>query len=97
WAANARDSGVAIPKTYRAIAERDLEPLLRRAGIDADLRLAHRAVAAVFPFRTNAYVVDELIDWSAASDDPIFRLTFPQPGMLSGPDLARMTQLLRAE
>jgi KamA family protein len=83
--------------TYRALTERDLEALLRRAGIDAERRLAHRAVAAVFPFRTNSFVVDELIDWSAAPDDPIFRLTFPQPGMLSTADLRRMTGLLRAD
>jgi len=70
---------------------------LSRAGIDAEQRLAHRAVAAVFPFRTNTYVVDELIDWTAAPDDPIFRLTFPQPGMLAVADLERMTRLLRAD
>lgn len=59
--------------------------------------MEHRAVAAVFPFRTNAYVVNELIDWSATTSDPIFRLTFPQPGMLSASDLARMTRLLRGD
>jgi KamA family protein len=51
-------------------------------------------VAHVFPFRTNRYVVDELIDWTAGADDPIFRLTFPQPGMLAPADLARMERLL---
>jgi hypothetical protein len=34
------------------------------------------------PFRTNNYVIEELIDWSKVPDDPIFQLTFPQPGML---------------
>ena len=50
----------------------------------------------MLPFRTNAYVVDELIDWSAALEDPIFRLTFPQPGMLSAADLGWVSRLLRA-
>ena len=40
-----------------------------------------RAVATVLPFRTNSYVVEHLIDWDAAPDDPIYRLVFPQPDM----------------
>nr|WP_240940084.1 lysine 2,3-aminomutase [Planosporangium flavigriseum] len=36
-----------------------------------------------------------MIDWSAVPADPIFRLTFPQPGMLCEPDLAEMVRLLR--
>ncbi len=56
-----------------------------------------RAVATVLPFRTNAYVVDELIDWSAAPDDPIYRLVFPQKDMLPAADVARLADLLKAE
>ncbi|WP_285745484.1 lysine 2,3-aminomutase [Lentzea sp. NBRC 105346] len=51
----------------------------------------------MLPFRSNEYVVDELIDWMAVPDDPIFRLTFPQPDMLAEPDLNRMVDLLRRE
>ncbi|WP_018353186.1 KamA family radical SAM protein [Longispora albida] len=42
-------------------------------------------------------MVDHLIDWQAAAEDPIFRLTFPQAGMLAPADLARMTALLRED
>jgi len=72
-----------------------LDHLLDRAGWDAADRLAVRAIAAVFPFRTNSYVVDELIDWADPLHDPIFRLTFPQRGMLAAADQARMERLLR--
>ncbi|KPJ79627.1 MAG: lysine 2,3-aminomutase [Gammaproteobacteria bacterium SG8_30] len=58
-------------------------------------RLAMRAVAHVLPFRTNRYVVDELIDWDNVPDDPMFQLTFPQPGMLEPSDLAHVMTLLR--
>ena len=34
--------------------------------------------------RTNNYVVSQLIDWSAVPDDPMFQLTFPQPGEALG-------------
>lgn len=39
--------------------------------------------ANILPFRTNNYVLEELIDWSRVPNDPIFQLNFPQPGMLS--------------
>jgi len=41
------------------------------------------AIAEVLPFRTNNYVVDDLIDWSNVPNDPMFQLNFPQPTMLS--------------
>jgi KamA family protein len=58
-------------------------------------RLAMRALAHVLPFRTNSYVIDELIDWNNIPDDPIFRLTFPQPEMLEPADLARVSSQVR--
>jgi KamA family protein len=53
-----------------------------------------KAVSAVLPFRVNNYVVEDLIDWSDLPDDPIFQLTFPQPGMLSRQDFERMYALI---
>lgn len=43
-------------------------------------------VSQVLPFKVNNYVLDELIDWDAIPDDPIFRLTIPQRDMLSATD-----------
>src|SRR4051812_5250552 len=82
---------------YRALNVQHLDKLTARGPFDVDERLAMRAVAAVLPFRTNQYVVDTLIDWLSVPDDPIFRLTFPMPGMLAPADLGRMTELLRRE
>lgn len=48
----------------------------------------------VFPFKVNNYVIDELIDWNNYSSDPIFRLTFPQKGMLEDKDFATMKKAL---
>jgi len=79
---------------FRAYGPRHLDTLALRAGLgDAD-RLAIRAVATVLPFRTNSYVVEDLIDWHAAPDDPIYRLVFPQPDMLPSDDVDRITGLL---
>lgn len=46
------------------------------------LQEALTVVSRVMPFRTNEYVLRELIDWDAIPDDPIFRMTFPHPDML---------------
>ncbi len=55
-----------------------------------------RTAAQVYPFRANRYVMDQLIDWDAVPDDPIFRLTFPQPEMLSPREVSRLAGLLAA-
>lgn len=53
-----------------------------------------KAVSAVLPFRVNSYVVEKLIDWSAVPDDPIYKLVFPQPGMIPSHDLSRLLDLV---
>lgn len=53
-----------------------------------------KAVSAVLPFRVNSYVVEKLIDWSAVPDDPIYKLVFPQPGMLPPHHLSRLLDLV---
>ncbi|HEX6451877.1 MAG TPA: lysine 2,3-aminomutase, partial [Trebonia sp.] len=79
---------------FRAFGARHLDTLLRRAGLSERDRLAVRAVATVLPFRTNSYVLDELIDWAAVPDDPIYRLVFPQPDMLPTGDVQRIAALI---
>ncbi len=81
-------------RRFRAYSAKHLDGLVARAGLDAAERLSVRAVATVLPFRTNAYVVDELIDWNAAPDDPIYRLVFPQADMLPAGDIEHMSCLL---
>jgi KamA family protein len=54
-----------------------------------------KVVASVLPFRVNEYVVEELIDWNQVPADPIFQLTFPQPGMLAPGHFERVASLLR--
>ena len=39
-------------------------------------------VGNVLPFKTNNYVVEQLIDWNNIPNDPMYVLTFPQKGML---------------
>jgi L-lysine 2,3-aminomutase len=81
-------------RRFRAYTAKHLDTLTERAGLPAETRLAVRAVATVLPFRTNAYVTEQLIDWTSAPDDPIYRLVFPQPDMLPGEDVARLSAAL---
>ena len=84
-------------RKFRAFTAKHLDELTARAGLSPAQRLATRAVATVLPFRTNAYVIEELIDWDAAPDDPIYRLVFPQEDMLPPEDVAHLSDLLRRE
>jgi L-lysine 2,3-aminomutase len=81
-------------RRFAAIQKNDLDRLPQLDKLSPDQRLAMKAVASVLPFRTNAYVIEELIDWDAIPHDPIFQLTFPQPGMLDPKDLSTLLALL---
>jgi KamA family protein len=89
----------AVPaqgRGFRAYTAKHLDQLTARAGLDDSERLAVRAVATVLPFRTNDYVLESLIDWSAAPEDPIYRLVFPQGDMLPAEDIAPIAAMLAA-
>jgi KamA family protein len=81
-------------RRFRAYSAKHLDSLIQRAGLSPAERLAVRAVATVLPFRTNSYVVESLIDWDAAPDDPIYRLVFPQADMLPAADVQRLGRLI---
>ncbi len=67
-------------------------PQVRRLGEDVvhDIRV----VAAVLPFKVNGYVLDELIDWDRAPDDPVYRMTFPNRDMLPPDAFAAVSGLV---
>ena len=82
---------------YRAFGRRDMDRIPQLNGLPQAQLSAMKAVSAVLPFRVNQYVIDELIDWSDIPNDPIYQLTFPQPGMLRPSELAQMTTLVERE
>ena len=52
-------------------------------------------VGRVFPFKTNNYVINELINWEDVPNDPMFVLTFPQRGMLKPHHYQQVAELLK--
>jgi KamA family protein len=51
-------------------------------------------VGTVLPFKTNNYVLDELIDWNNFETDPFFILNFPQKEMLDKKSFKLIASLL---
>lgn len=54
-------------------------------------------VGSVLPFRTNNYVTEQLIDWSAVPNDPMYITTFPQKEMLQPSDYECIGNLFKRE
>lgn len=79
---------------YRAVTLANFEELPQVRALPEEMRRAIRVVGSVLPFKTNAYVVERLIDWSRVPDDPLFVLTFPQKGMLKPQDYRAMERLI---
>ncbi|WP_342119760.1 KamA family radical SAM protein [Pseudoduganella sp. OTU4001] len=55
---------------------------------------AVQVLSHVLPFRTNQYVLEQLIDWSNIPDDPIYRLVFPHRDMLPAHEYWQLRDLL---
>ncbi len=91
------DDGTTLARRYQVFTARNLDSIPQLARMPEDERFAMRVVANVLPFRINQYVIDELIDWSRAPDDPLYQLTIPQRGMLEPNHFDRMAEALRSE
>jgi L-lysine 2,3-aminomutase len=76
-----------VPNDRAALAPRSVSGerlcrLIEKRTGDTDLAHHARVVSQVLPFKVSSYVSDELIDWTRAPDDPMYRLTFPHRDML---------------
>ena len=77
---NQRDS------RYHAVTEHNVGRESEWERIDPEFREAIQTVSKLLPFRTNRYVMRELIDWNNLPNDHIFQLVFLQKGMLDPQD-----------
>ena len=84
------------PKNYKAFTTRNIESIPQFEALPTEIHDAIQIVSRVMPFRANNYVIDELIDWSNPEGDPIFKLVFPQKGMLSCEDYTALEAKFRA-
>ena len=77
-------SGMQVldPPKYKAYSLHNYRQLPQFSCLTEEHIQAIEVVGRVLPFRTNSYVIDELIDWNNIPNDPMFILTFPQKEML---------------
>ena len=85
------------PAKFKVFTRKDIDDIRELQSLSEEERLSMKAVSAVLPFRVNNYVIGELIDWNNIPADPIFQLTFPQPGMLERKDFERMLELVKKD
>ncbi len=82
---------------YRPVVRQSLNGLAQFKHLSREDRLKMIAVTYVLPFKSNSYVIENLIDWDNIPNDPIYQLTFPQQEMLEPDDLDEMVRLVRKE
>ena len=80
---------------YRAYTLNNFRELPQAAKLSERQLQAIETVGQVLPFKTNNYVVNELIDWSRVPDDPMFILNFPQRDMLKPEHYVQMERALQ--
>jgi KamA family protein len=84
-----------IPKKMKFYSLFNIESIPQLQNLSEEEIFSLKVVSNVLPFRTNNYVVEELIDWDNIPNDPMFQLTFMQKEMLTDDQFERMAELLR--
>lgn len=70
-------------KKLKIYTAKDVDSMPQLNILSEEEKFNINVVSKIFPFRTNNYVVEELIDWNKVPNDPIYQLTFVQRGMLN--------------
>lgn len=79
---------------YRNYILRNYNDLPQMNALSKEEREAIGVVGQVLPFKSNNYVIEQLIDWNNVPNDPIFTLTFPRKEMLSKANYQAVKKLL---
>ncbi|MEO1597311.1 MAG: lysine 2,3-aminomutase [Planctomycetota bacterium] len=82
---------------FQAVIRSNVEKTPQWASLDPEIREGIEVLSLVLPFRTNKYVMDELIDWTNVPNDPIFNLVFPRSGMLEEDEFNQVRDLVRCQ
>jgi KamA family protein len=83
-------------KKYHSYTLRNFKEIPQvRERLSEEEKFAIEVVGNVLPFKSNNYVVEQLINWDDYRNDPIFILTFPQKRMLSKAHFDEMALAIR--
>ena len=83
-----------MKKNYQAYSLVNYRKIPQISRLSPEEIEAIEVVGRVLPFKTNNYVVEELINWDQVATDPIFTLNFPRRDMLSKKHYAVVQKLL---
>ena len=81
---------------YKSYMLHNFRNIPQMKAISSEILEAVEIVGSVLPFKTNNYVVDNLIDWNNIPNDPIFTLTFPQKDMLLPSHYGTMEHVIKS-
>ena len=83
-----------VSEPYKAYHGRNFRGISQLSRLSKKLLFDIEVAAQVFPFKVNNFVLDNLIDWDSAPDDPLFRLVFPARDMLTPQDFEAVADAL---
>lgn len=92
--ADAMPMSTPITAKFKPYTRQTIKQARQWAWMPEELREATQVVSHVLPFRTNEYVLDQLIDWNNVPDDPIYRLVFPHRDMLQADEYRHLRDLV---
>lgn len=82
---------------YKSFSLHNFREIPQMEYLSEEQKFDIEVVGTVLPFKTNNYVVDELIDWSNFEKDPFFILNFPQKEMLDTASFNKVATLLKSD
>lgn len=80
---------------YKPYSLHNFRQIPQMSILTEEQKLEIEVVGTVLPFKTDNYVVDELIDWTNFEKDPFFILNFPQREMLEDKDFNLIASLIK--
>ncbi|MBI1938078.1 MAG: lysine 2,3-aminomutase [Ignavibacteriales bacterium] len=82
--------------SYKSYSLRNYDQIPRLGKLTRNEKKAIEIVGNVLPFKTNNYVIEQLIDWDNIPEDPIYTLTFPRKEMLLQHHYAKIEKMISA-
>jgi len=79
---------------YHVYARHNLDKIPHYGRLSKEQIQSIKIVSEVLPFKTNNYVINELIDWDNYLADPMYILNFPQKEMLKPSQFRALSTLL---
>ena len=80
---------------YQVYARHNFRKMPGYGRVSQEQVHAINVVSEVLPFKTNNYVINELIDWDRYEEDPMFILNFPQKEMLNPSQFRILSDMVR--